>query len=49
MSQCASQQTMIIPARALNELARIATDGDSMVSMIVPSGRGQVVFRLESV
>ncbi len=42
------QQTMIIPARALNELARIATDGDSMVSMIVPSGRGQVVFRLES-
>ena len=39
---------MIIPARALNELARIAGDGDSMVSMIVPSGRGQVVFRLES-
>ncbi len=39
---------LIIPARALNELARIAGDGDSMVSMIVPSGRGQVVFRLES-
>lgn len=41
--------TMIIPARALNELARIAADGENMVSMIVPTGRGQVVFRLDSV
>lgn len=41
-------QAMIIPARALNELARIATDGDSTVSMILPAGRGQVVFRLET-
>lgn len=40
--------TIIIPARALNELARIAGDGDSVVCMIIPSGRGQVVFRLES-
>jgi DNA polymerase III subunit beta len=39
---------MIIPARALNELARIANDGMGMVSMIVPAGRGQVVFRLDS-
>jgi len=40
---------MIIPARALNELARIAVDGESMVSMINPAGRGQVVFRLDSI
>ena len=40
--------TMIIPARALNELARIATDGESTMSIIVPSGRGQVVVRLEA-
>ena len=40
--------TLIIPARALNELARIATDGDSMMGIIVPPGRGQVVFRLEA-
>lgn len=40
--------TMIIPARALNELARIASDPEGMISMIVPSGRGQVVFRLDS-
>jgi DNA polymerase III subunit beta len=41
-------QAMIIPARALNELARIASDGDAVLSMIVPAGRGQVVFRLDS-
>jgi DNA polymerase III subunit beta len=41
-------QMMIIPARALNELARIATEGEHMISMIVPAGRGQVVFRLDS-
>ena len=40
--------SIIIPARALTEMARIASDGEQMVSMIVPNGRGQVVFRLES-
>lgn len=40
---------MIIPARALNELARIAGDGDTMMNMIIPTGRGQVVFRMDSV
>lgn len=40
--------SLIIPARALNELARIAVDGESTVSLIVPPNRGQVVFRLES-
>lgn len=37
----------IIPARALMELARIATDGDQVVTMVLPPGRGQVVFRLK--
>lgn len=41
-------QIIIIPARALNELARIATDNEGTVSMIIPSGRGQVIFRLEA-
>lgn len=40
--------TMIIPARALNELARIAQDGDSTVTLISPPGRGQIVFHLET-
>jgi len=39
----------IIPARALSELARIASDGDQMVSMIIPQGRGQVVFHMKDI
>lgn len=37
----------IIPARALNELARIASEGGEMISMVLPKGRGQVVFRVK--
>ena len=40
---------VIIPSRALSELARIAGDGDEMVSMVMPKGRGQVVFRVKDV
>jgi len=40
---------VIIPARALSELARIATDGDEPISMVVPKGRGQVIFRVNNV
>ncbi len=39
----------IIPARALSELARIASDGEEMISMVVPKSRGQVVFRVKDV
>jgi DNA polymerase-3 subunit beta len=38
---------IIVPARALNELARIASDGEESISMVVPKGRGQVVFRVK--
>lgn len=37
----------IIPARALLELARIAADGEQMIQMVLPKGRGQVVFRVK--
>ncbi len=37
----------IIPARALSELARIAGDSDQMIQMVMPKGRGQVVFRVK--
>jgi DNA polymerase-3 subunit beta len=36
----------VIPARALSELARISGDGDQVVTMILPPGRGQVIFRM---
>ncbi len=37
----------IIPARALTELARIASDSNETISMLVPKGRGQVIFRVK--
>lgn len=40
---------VIIPARSLNELARIATDGNEIVSMIVPPDRGQAIFHMKNV
>ena len=50
LSQPAPQPfTAIIPARALGELARVASDGTEMISMVMPRGRGQVVFRLKEV
>ncbi|MDH5505693.1 MAG: DNA polymerase III subunit beta [Anaerolineae bacterium] len=39
----------IIPARALGELARIAGDGNEKVTMVLPPGRGQVVFRMKDI
>jgi DNA polymerase-3 subunit beta len=39
--------TAIIPARALSELARITSEGDQMIQMVIPKGRGQVVFRVK--
>jgi DNA polymerase III subunit beta len=37
----------VIPARALAELARIAGDGDQVLTMVIPPGRGQVIFRMK--
>lgn len=39
----------IIPARALGELARVASDGEQTVTMVMPPGRGQVIFRTKEV
>ena len=39
----------IIPARALNELARVAADGNETIAMVIPQGRGQVIFRVKDV
>jgi DNA polymerase III subunit beta len=44
---CAQPMKAIIPARALIELARIATDVDQTVTMVLPQGRGQVLFHLK--
>jgi DNA polymerase-3 subunit beta len=50
LSQASPQPvTAIIPARALSELARVATDGNEMITMVMPKGRGQVIFRMKEV
>jgi len=40
---------IIVPARALNELARVSSDGEESIYMVVPKGRGQVLFRVKDV
>jgi len=40
---------LVVPARALSELARIAADGDEKITMVTPQGRGQVIFRMKDV
>lgn len=50
LSQAVSQPiNIIIPARALNELARVASDGEEPIYMVVPKQRGQVLFRVKDV
>jgi DNA polymerase III subunit beta len=41
--------TAVIPARALTELARIASDGEQSLQMVMPPGRGQVIFHMKDV
>ncbi len=42
-------RSVIIPARALSELARIMGDGSEEVSVILPEGRNQIIFQMETV
>lgn len=39
----------IVPSQALKELARVATDSEEPIYMVLPKGRGQVVFRVKDV
>ena len=48
-SPVARPVSAVIPARALTELARITSDGDQVVTMIIPPGRGQVIFRSKNI
>lgn len=38
---------VIIPARSLSELARIATDSEERLTMVMPQGRGQAIFHVK--
>ena len=39
----------IIPARALAELGRIASDSETTLTMVLPANRGQVIFHMKDV
>lgn len=43
-----SPVNLIIPARALNEVARMASEEDETISIIVPKNRGQAVFHYKN-
>lgn len=45
-----AEQTLraIVPARALSEVARIAADDKEPVTMMLPAGRGQVIFSMKN-
>ena len=46
-SAVANPVKVIIPARSLSELARIAVNGSETVTMVVPPDRGQAIFHLK--
>jgi DNA polymerase-3 subunit beta len=43
-----SNMRAIVPARALSEVARIAADDKETVTMMLPAGRGQVIFSMKN-
>ena len=43
------ETSVVIPARALNELARVLADIDDPVEIVLAGGRNQVLFHLEGV
>ena len=43
------ETSVVIPARALNELARVLADIDDPVEVVLAGGRNQVLFHLEGV
>ena len=45
----AEPMSVIVPARALDELSRISTDQEDPVEMCIPQGRNQIIFHLSSV
>jgi DNA polymerase-3 subunit beta len=44
-----SETSVVIPARALNELARVLGDTDDPVEVVLAQGRNQVMFHVEGI
>ncbi|MCO5185216.1 MAG: DNA polymerase III subunit beta [Anaerolineae bacterium] len=41
--------TIIVPARTLSEVARVISDDDQIVELLLPEKRKQIIFRLENI
>ena len=48
-SPISSPISAVIPARALSELARISGDSEQSLIMVIPPGRGQIIFRSDEI
>lgn len=42
-------KSVIVPARALSELARVITNEDEVLHVTVPEGRNQIIFKLDHI
>lgn len=44
-----ASKSVIVPARALSELARVITNDDEVLHVTVPEGRNQIIFKLDNI
>ena len=42
-------KSVVVPARALTEVARVITNDDEMLYLIIPEGRNQIIFKLDDI
>jgi len=47
LNQLKNPFKVIVPSKALQNLSRIATNAEEPIQMVLPKGRGQVVFRVK--
>ena len=45
----AASKSVIVPARALSEVARVITNDDEVLHVTVPEGRNQIIFKLDNI
>ena len=48
-SQINEPKSVVVPARALMEVARVITNDDEMLYLIIPEGRNQIIFKLDDI
>ncbi|MGB1249772.1 MAG: DNA polymerase III subunit beta [Candidatus Promineifilaceae bacterium] len=49
LEHATATKSVIVPARALGELARVITNDDEVLHVMVPEGRNQIIFKLDNI